>query len=577
MKKPLIFSAISAVIVSIVLSTIPVGASNSFVNVPSPEIGGSWSLSELAWDQGGRRIESFKLDRDLVAWTERDDSLGLRYLRAWNGMSTTLLATMPSADWQGSDYYAAVEGNYDVADGTVVWTAKDGSDSEIYVYRGNRVTKLTDNDYADVHPVTSNGRIAWTADRGTIYNLMVEETDGTVRSADQYHVMDYAFSGPNLYWMNIKSGSDLQRVLVDSGSGYRAVGYGEVRPLDYPFFTVDGEGGASWSRLERYGNLELNVFYVSDGVRTSEVLRRERWANDVRVEDLRDGFLLASSADLRTKNKDDVTLVKTNGSWEDIVQVKTDLAKVRFTDDAYVRHVMPETSSPLIVSHDDGYETWISETRIERDVFDADADTVVGAMRDRGGVVLYHDREVTQVNRPAKARVIATRNDTAAWIEGTSGNSVLVVARPGILVGNSSGAKTVAGRLVKSSVAATVYLATPGGERFAFPTEGEFYSWYGDFSSLIELPVEDLSAMPLAGVVLYPVGTLIKSPTSPKVYAVSGTGRISWIADADIVALHYGPSWNRTVHDLSDAFLAAYQPGRAIANSSEYYTIAAAK
>ncbi len=579
MKRNIVFAAIAAVIVSVVLSTVPAWAFNRFINVPSDKIGGSWSVDELTRDHDGRTIESFKVDRDLVVWTERDNVRSIRYLWGWNGISASLLASMPFSDWQGSDFYSAIEGNYDVADGIAVWTMVDGSDSEIYAFRDGRVTKITDNGFSDLHPITSGGRIAWTGDLGSVTKLMVLEIDGRTRTVDQYHVMDYTFSGSNLYWMNIRSGETVQRVMVDAGNLSRAVGYGEVRPLDYPFFAADGKGGVAWRRLETAGNIQVNVFYVSDGVRTSEVLRRERWANDVRFEDVSGSSILVNSSDVRTKNIDDVTLLKVTAAQQSIVQVKTAMAKVRFSDDAYVRHVLPETSSPLLVRHNDGFETWISDTRIERDLFDAGDNTIAGAMHDHGGVVLYNSntREVTETDRNLKARQIVTNGDTVVWLEGTSGNSILMAARPSILVGNSSGAKTVAGRLVKSSVDSAVYLATPDGERFIFPTEGEFYSWYDNFDSLTELSVEEMSSLSLAGAVLYPVGALVKSPSSPKVYAVGGDGRLNWLADADIVTTYYGSSWNRLVRDMPESFLAAYRSGRNVASTGEYYTIAATK
>jgi len=332
--------------------------------------------------------------------------------------------------------------------------------------------------------------------------------------------------------------------------------------------------------METAGNVEVNVFYVSDGVRTSEVLRRERWANDIRLEDTYSGSVLVNSSDVRTKNIDDVTLLQASGAQQSVIQVKTSMAKARFSDGgAYVRHVLPETSSPLLVRHGDGFETWISDTRIERDLFDAGDSTVAGAMHDHGGVVLYDTdtREVTEINRDIKARQIVTNGDTVVWLEGASGSSILMAARPSILVGNSAGAKTVAGRLVKSPVDSAVYLATPDGERFIFPTEGEFYSWYGNFDSLTELSVQEMSSLSLAGAVLYPVGALVKSPSSPKVYAVGGDGRLNWLADANIVSTYYGSSWNRLVRDMPESFLAAYRSGRNVASTGEYYMIAATK
>ena len=145
---------------------------------------GSWSVTNLAADKDGWRVETFKNDRDLVAWTEVNDSSKQRRLYAYDGVSTRLLASLVLHDWEdptGAAFYDTVSGNFDVADGLVVWAQFDGQDREIYSFDGSQVQKISDNTYDDKHPITSRGRVAWTSVPGSSYNLMVKDPAGIRR------------------------------------------------------------------------------------------------------------------------------------------------------------------------------------------------------------------------------------------------------------------------------------------------------------------------------------------------------------------------------------------------------------
>jgi len=53
--------------------------------------------------------------------------------------------------------------------GHVVWTGSDGNDWEVFLYDGNAITQLTDNDYNDSSAmINSNGQIAWTGAIGNV-------------------------------------------------------------------------------------------------------------------------------------------------------------------------------------------------------------------------------------------------------------------------------------------------------------------------------------------------------------------------------------------------------------------------
>ncbi len=549
----------------------------SAATVEAPDgIHGPWVVQMLANDSYRGQIESFKVDRDLVAWTERDDATGIRYLRAWDGGDVRLLAALDEQDWRGSDFYHEVEGNYDVADGVVVWTMNDGHDNEIYVYRNGHVERLTDNSYEDIHPITSEGRIVWTADMDFVYKLMVLDSYG-LRALDQYHVLNYVLSGNNLYWLNLVAGGDTFYVHRNGGVHTEVLGEAEVRPLDYDYLMTDGNGAVAWEVLdEDRGRFGMNIVYGSDtGHKVYTLIERVRWFNEMRVEDVRANTLLVNVHDVQAKSLSDIYLLHVGGSWEEFVDTVRDMGPARFTEDAHVRHLMPNTSSPLVVMHDDATGGMISADRIRYEMFDANDGTVAAAYHENGGLMLYANRTVTRIlTHGCDVTALATRGNTTAFVYGEAGSQSLAVATPAVLVGNSYGAEHVSGRLVTVGLGQAVYLATEDGERYVFPSEGQFYSWFENFDSLQVLSADELSAMPLAGTVLYPTRTLVKTPSSPKVYAVGADGQLHWVTDGLVLSALYGDDWHREVRDIPASFITAYLMGGSVENTNGYYTFA---
>ncbi|MBU1028908.1 hypothetical protein KKE28_01750 [Patescibacteria group bacterium] len=541
---------------------------------------GSWVVHDLAVSGSTLgKVESYKVDRDLVVWTEINEYLGRRYLRVWNGATVEQLAAMSISDWgQRSDFYDTVTGQYDVSDGVVVWSQRDGRDLDILVYRNNLIEQLTHNDYDDEHPITSNGRIAWTARMNQVYKLMVSDVFG-LRSVAEYHVMNYAFSGDNLFWLNIDRRFNQFRVFCSTGNQTNILSEGEVRPLKYNYFLVNDVGGAAWEVLRSdLGNFGMQLVYSStDGYSSREIFRRQRWFYDLTVADYReDGTLLVNAHDVQTKNLDNTSLIHTSGSWEATVVTKSVASRAQSTINAIVRHQTPDTSSPLIVRYDDGFQDFISLERVRHNLFVADGDVIAAAKNENGGLLLYKDRQVTVILTGGRdVKSIVTRGGTTAWTyENVNGMLKLSVATPAILVGNAAGAKFVTGHLVKADGSQSVYLATPAGDRYVFPAEGQFYSWYDSFDSLETISANELAAMPLTGAVLYPVRTLVKTPSSPKVYTVGSDGQLHWVTDGLVLTTLYGQNWNRQVHDLPESFITAYRFGGAVSDSTGYYSVA---
>jgi hypothetical protein len=131
-------------------------------------------------------------------------------------------------------------------------------------------------------------------------------------------------------------------------------------------------------------------------------------------------------------------------------------------------------------------------------------------------------------------------------------------------------AAPAAGSLVKASNPA-VYFYAADGKRYVFPDEKTYFSWYADFSGVINISDAELAAMPIGGNVRYRPGTrLIKITTDPKVYAVGANGALRWLTDETIARTLYGADWAKQVNDLSDAFFINYPQGSAITNAADY-------
>lgn len=117
------------------------------------------------------------------------------------------------------------------------------------------------------------------------------------------------------------------------------------------------------------------------------------------------------------------------------------------------------------------------------------------------------------------------------------------------------------GRLVKGSLAAVYYLGTDG-DRYVFPNERIYASWYPDFSDVDEVSDTELARYALGGNVTYRPGTrLVKLTNDPKVYAVEPGGVLRWVTSESVAEDVFGTGWAGRVDDLPDGFFPAYSIG----------------
>lgn len=117
------------------------------------------------------------------------------------------------------------------------------------------------------------------------------------------------------------------------------------------------------------------------------------------------------------------------------------------------------------------------------------------------------------------------------------------------------------GRLVKGSLPAVYYLGTDG-QRYVFPNERIYASWYPDFSDVDEVGDDELADYALGGNVTYRPGTrLVKLTNDPKVYAVEPGGVLRWVTSEAVAEGVFGTGWAARVDDLPDGFFPAYSVG----------------
>lgn len=124
--------------------------------------------------------------------------------------------------------------------------------------------------------------------------------------------------------------------------------------------------------------------------------------------------------------------------------------------------------------------------------------------------------------------------------------------------------------LVKASSPA-VYYATAVGDRYAFPNEKTFFSWFPNFNQVQTISDQELANLRLRANVTYRPGMkLLKVNTDPKVYAVSHGGVLRWVTTEALAQSIFGYEWARQVDDVPDTFFTNYTVGQPITVADQY-------
>ncbi len=150
----------------------------------------------------------------------------------------------------------------------------------------------------------------------------------------------------------------------------------------------------------------------------------------------------------------------------------------------------------------------------------------------------------------------------AATIAFTVG--ILGLVQPSTALGAS------AGDLIKGSLS-TVYYYGYDGQRYTFPNEKTYMTWYTDFSDVTTISDSALADITLGGNVVYRWGSRwVKIQSDPKVYAVSTDGAIHWIESEAVATAFAGSNWASNVHDVPDSFFVDYTVGASLMSATAY-------
>ncbi len=116
-----------------------------------------------------------------------------------------------------------------------------------------------------------------------------------------------------------------------------------------------------------------------------------------------------------------------------------------------------------------------------------------------------------------------------------------------------------------------VYFYGTDGKRHAFPNEKIFFTWYGDFSGVVEVSADTMANAPLGTNVTYRPGVrMVKFTTDTKVYAIAHGGVLRWVKSESDAAAIYGADWNTKVDDLPDSFFSNYTYGTEITPTDRF-------
>jgi hypothetical protein len=92
------------------------------------------------------------VDGDQAAWRTKDA------IHFFDGSQVRKVAALAQKAYHGSGPY--LEG------GALVWSAWDGEDLEVFLFKDGQTHKLTENSTPDRYPVVSNGRVYWSCEAG---------------------------------------------------------------------------------------------------------------------------------------------------------------------------------------------------------------------------------------------------------------------------------------------------------------------------------------------------------------------------------------------------------------------------
>ncbi|MBI5370085.1 hypothetical protein HZA85_02780 [Candidatus Uhrbacteria bacterium] len=128
------------------------------------------------------------------------------------------------------------------------------------------------------------------------------------------------------------------------------------------------------------------------------------------------------------------------------------------------------------------------------------------------------------------------------------------------------------GSLIKGTTLSTVYYYGSDGQRYSFPNEKTYFSWYNDFSGVTTISDSELASITLAGNIVYRAGAhWVKITSDNKVYAVAKNGSIRWVESEAVAKGLAGDNWNQYIDDVPDVFFVDYSVGDSLTSAANGY------
>ena len=186
-----------------------------------------------------------------------------------------------------------------------------------------------------------------------------------------------------------------------------------------------------------------------------------------------------------------------------------------------------------------------------------------------GGSSDTHQNDTNTTSMPTPSNMPPAPSASSSQTSGTLTNEVETPV-PGVSFGSLIKLNCVDGASPTDECHAVYYYGADG-KRHAFANSAVFFTWYGDFNSVMTVDLTILSSIPLGKNVTYRPGVrMLKFTTDPRVYAVSKGGLLRWIANEEVATSLYGAAWNTKIDDLSDTLYGNYQFGAAITSTGGY-------
>jgi len=117
--------------------------------------------------------------------------------------------------------------------------------------------------------------------------------------------------------------------------------------------------------------------------------------------------------------------------------------------------------------------------------------------------------------------------------------------------------------LISGSDSSAVYFVS-GSERFVFPSEAVYFSWFDDFEDVVTVPECSLGQFQIGSRITMRPGSLIKIQSDPKVYAVDSDYQKRYIDSEETAALLFGDDWNKKIVDIDVMQYVDYPNGEAL-------------